>query len=299
MLKISEKFTINYIDSSSFSKFRRCPVAYMLSRLMGLQKRNRFMIAMDYGTDMHKALPYCYDKNDLQIAISTFNESWKARDHGFDEKRNLSTAEQSLINFTNSHCTSCPYEIVNFDIEAPTHDEISLNELPFFQDIGGPLSIAGRIDAPVRWKADESLFALDYKTTSELSERFLKGFENSPQSIMYTLALALTTGERCRGFIVEGIRVSKVKSESTMHPIFIESWTIENFIQQVNEAAESMLEMNEKQEWQHNFAGCGPYSMFGMPGYICPYTDICTSPDPHAVMRLFERVKPFHPFIME
>ena len=163
MIKANEKFDINYIDSSSICSFTRCPAMYMMSRLSGLSKSSNMMMAADYGTDMHEALPYCYGDGSAEKAIEIFTTRWNARNHDFNDKRNLDCAINTIYDFYNSH-KNCPYEIVQFpDIATPTHLNISKNELPFLIDIGGPLPLAGRIDAPVRWKTDNTLWALDYK----------------------------------------------------------------------------------------------------------------------------------------
>ena len=163
MIKANEKFDINYIDSSGICSFTRCPAKYMLSRLSGLSKPSNMMMAADYGTDMHEALPYCYNDGSAEKAIEIFTTRWNARNHDFNDKRNIDCAINTIYDFYNSH-KNCPYKIVQFpDIATPTHLNISKNELPFIIDIGGPLPLAGRIDAPVRWKTDNTLWALDYK----------------------------------------------------------------------------------------------------------------------------------------
>jgi len=163
ILKAKEEFKIDYIDPSSFSCFKRCQVRYLLSRLMALEKPDRSTIALDYGTDMHEALPHCYKMSDLDTAISIFKERWSKRGHEWDDKRNTNCAEASLTEFCSNHSRMCPYEVLELPITAPTNTPISKNEIPFLIDIGGHLPLAGRIDAAVRWKADGTLWALDYK----------------------------------------------------------------------------------------------------------------------------------------
>jgi len=299
MIKANEKFNINYIDASSICNFTRCPAMYMMSRLSGLSKSSNMMMAADYGTDMHEALPYCYDDGSAEKAIEIFTTRWTARNHAFNDKRNLDCAINTIYDFYNSH-KNCPYEIVQFpDIATPTHLNISKNELPFIIDIGGPLPLAGRIDAPVRWKTDNTLWALDYKTSGEVSQRFFNGFENSPQALAYTIALSQLTEERARGFIVEAIRVSKKNAESQMHMVFIKDCQIEHFIRFANNVAEQILECNEKQEWPMNCAACGTYSMFHIPGYSCDFLDVCTNPDKESMMKFYYKNPPWHPFVIE
>lgn len=297
MIKANEKFDINYIDPSGISKFNRCPAAYMFSRLLGLQNQNRTTLAMDYGTDFHEAVPYCYDKNTLDTAIEIFKNKWEKRDHPFDKKRNIQCAKNSLMEFTNSHDGAmCPYEVIKFDIAATTSVTISKNEIPFLTDIGGLLPLAGRIDAPVKWKSDSSIFALDYKTSGEVSPRILANFENCPQALAYTLALSHITGKEVKGLIIELIRVSEKNTQSLMHMVFVQEHQIISFIRFANNTAKRILECNEKQEWPRHCSGCAPYAMFGSPGYPCDYMMICNSPDPEAMYKFYNKHEPFHPF---
>jgi len=173
MIETTEKFNINYIDASGMCDFNRCPAKYFFNRLLGLQLPDANVIALDYGTDMHFALPLAYDNP--EAAIKAFAERWGKRSYGNDDvKRNVARAYASLKDFHNCrNCHVCPYKIEKFpDIKAPTADKISENEVPFLIDIGGPLALAGRIDAPVLWLDDDSWWALDYKTASEISPRY-------------------------------------------------------------------------------------------------------------------------------
>ncbi len=299
MIKADKTFDINYIDASGLCEFNRCPAKYMLSRLMGLQKPERTMLAADYGTDIHEALPYCYSQDTLEQAKAIFKKGWEKRSYEDDDKRNIDCAENTIMDFTNSHCELCPYTIINFDIAAPTQAKVSKNEVPFLIDIGGPLALAGRIDAPVRWNSDSTLWALDYKTSGEVSPRLFSNFENSPQSIAYTLALSQLTGERARGMIIEAIRVSKKNCESQMYLVFVKDHQIADFLEFTNLTASRILLCNEKKEWPTQCSGCATYSMFGHPGYVCDYISICDAPDHHEMFKFFDKRKPFHPFIVD
>ena len=302
MLKTKpNEFTIDYVDNSSICKFNRCPAAYCMSRKMGLVKKERMMIALDYGTDIHEAVPYMYNRETVAKGLKIFRDRWEERGYGFkDDKRNIETAERTLENFANQHIQMCPYEIVQFpDISCPDSDRISENEVAFLIDVGADLCLAGRIDAPVRWKADGSLFALDYKTSSEVSNRFFNNFEGCSQAITYTVALSQLTNETVRGFIVEAIRTSKKNAECQMHMVFIKEHQIRNYLELVKRTAEEILKCNETGEWEQRCTGCAPYSMFGSPGYLCDYTLACDSPNPHDMFKFYDKKEPFNPFKIE
>ncbi len=298
MIHAKEKFDIDYIDSSSICDFNRCPAMYCMSRQMGLNSRSRKRLPMDYGTDMHESLPYMYKREDISTGLQIFTDNWNARGYGITDKaRNIDTAHRSLENFANQHIQLCPYEILNFpNITALDCDRISKNELPFLIDVGADLCLAGRIDAPVEWIADKTLFALDYKTASEVSPRFFKNFDINCQAICYALALSQITGRVARGFIVEAIRTSEKRSESQMHMVFVKEHQMLEHIETIKYTAEEILKCNEKQEWPTRYCGCAPYGMFGSPGYMCDFATICDSPDHDAMMKFYEKKEPFSPF---
>ncbi len=296
MIKTNEKFNINYIDASSYCKFNRCPAMYFFERQVGLRLPDAMTIALDYGTDMHFAFPHAYA--DPELALSCFVARWSKRSYGNeDAKRNVGRAHASLKEFHNCRNEhACPYKVEDFNLEATTADKISNIEVPFIIDIGGPLALAGRIDAPVKWLDDDTWWALDYKTASEISARYFKSFENAPQSVAYTLALAHLTGKHVSGMIIEAVRSSKAKVETSLQLVFVSEVQVKNFIENANNTAEEILFCNEDKMWPQKSSGCSPYSMFGTVGYPCPYLELCNSTDWEAASRFYEKIKPFHPF---
>lgn len=300
MIKVDETFDINYIDASCLSCFVRCPAKYLFERLMGLRQPDAPSIAPDYGTDMHRALPFCYEgSDDCHPAVTEFQRAWDARDYGEDdEKRSTLHAAASITDFAMKHAPDvCPYKILKYPISVKTYDVVSPNEVPFLIDIGGPLPAAGRIDAAVRWNADGSLWALDYKTSREISARYFKNFESSPQACFYTLALSQIANERATGLIIEAIRVSKSNVENQLNFTFIQDCEIESLIRLANRKATEMLELNKMKIWPKQLTSCGPYSMFeGQPGRMCQYHSICTDPDWESAAKYYCKTKPFHPF---
>lgn len=301
MIAVDEQFDITYVDPSGIGEANRCLAKYMFSRLMGLVKADEVIIPLDYGTDMHCALPYCHNgMSGLKRATDEFSAHWNGREHGdIDEKRNKSTAAASLEGFCAQHEPStCPYEIMNLDhIKAPTFDRISPNEVPFLIDIGGPLSLAGRMDAIVIWKADGTVWAMDYKTASEISARYFDSFWNCPQALGYTLAAThLVPDKTVSGMIIDAVRTSKKNVENQMHPIFVREHQLESFIRFANSTAEAILGCNRTKTWPKRCTGCAPYAMFGMPGRVCPFKAICDSPDWKSMLKYYKKKEPFHPF---
>jgi len=299
MIRVDKHFTIDYVDASGLSCFARCPARYLFQRLMGLELPDKSTIAVDYGTDIHRALPHCYKGADnIQTAVEQFTASWSSREHGeSDEKRTTNHAVASLSQFAATHSPDkCPYRILNFPIKAPTATIISPNEIPFLVDIGGDLPAAGRIDVAVEWKTTNDLWVLDYKTSSEISSRYFKNFEGAPQTCLYTLALSQIANRRATGMIIEAIRVSKCNVETQMQMIYVKDEEITAFIRFANRISKAIIACNESKSWPKQLTGCSPYSMFGQPGRQCEYKMICEQSDWTSVLRFYKQTEPFHPF---
>lgn len=301
MITVEEKFDINYIDASSISKFNRCPACYLFERQLGLQPVESSMIAPDFGTAIHRALPYCYDGT-IDKAMEEFRAEWAKLGYTpdkEDDKRNVERAEAMLQNFAlQREGKICPYSILEFPISANTTSEISKNEIPFLIDIGGDLPAAGRIDVAVEWRSTKDLWALDYKTASEISGRYFKSFENAPQSILYTLAMSQIAGRRAKGMIIEAIRVSPKNAELQLNFVYVNDEQISSFLRLANNTAQSIMKCNEAKTWPKNFTGCSSYTMFGQPGSNCPYSSMCIAKEWEPVSRMFIKRAPFTPFEM-
>lgn len=303
MIETSERFDIDYIDPSGLCKCERCPAAYLFSRLMGLSQQDSPRIYLDFGTDIHAAVPYCYDnRNGLETAMEKFSEGWSARKYGEDDKkRNTMRAREMLVDFCETRAPDrCPYKVlpVPSEMTAANADIISPNECPYLIDIGGPLALAGRIDAVVEWNSTGDLWALDYKTASEISARLFTCFHNAPQALAYTLALSVVMNRRAKGLLVEALRVSPKNTETQVNQTFVLDHQLVSFKSFANRVAEDILRYNESGLWPKKSTGCGPYSMFGQPGFYCEYRDICDSPNWRDMIRYYEKREPFHPFKM-
>ncbi len=305
-MRIDKKFNINYVDCSSLDMFSLCPFKFMLSRCLGVTEKDSTRIFLDYGKIIHECLPLCYEQ-ELQTVWDKFNNLWSETSYGDDDdKRNTDTAHLLLENFwLNHYGDACPYEPLKLDItKVETDDIASEGEVPFLIDIGAHYPFAGRIDMPVRLKANNSIYALDYKTSSEVSSRFFDGFENHPQALGYSLALSVLTNEPVDGFIVEAVRVAKTpKRPSTVppnqyHPINVPEHKLKWFIDWANVTSCSIAFCNEEQYWPKKPTGCCPYSMFGMPGFSCRYKTFCNLPEDkwQDHLRFYDYGDPWHPF---
>jgi len=297
-----ETFSISYLDPSGFSKFSRCPAAYMFSRLMGLILPDASRIALDFGTCLHLAVPYCYDAETLDEGCEVFRDAWFSFGYGEDDpKRNTMRGIDTLKNFHQHRCPGkCPYTIQSFpNIESPEGcHRVNDNEIPFLIDVGAVFPMAGRMDFAAKWMIDSKIYAADYKSTSEISGRWQTSFWNSPQTLAYTLAMAHILGETPPGMIVEGLRVSPRNDEVTMFTSDVHPHMLESFIVEFMAAANTIKWMNENHIWPKKCSGCQPYAMFGQPGYQCEYNLICSSSHPESIVTLYQREEPYHPFKM-
>lgn len=302
MIEANKTYSIDYIDQSGMCTCARCPAKYLFQRQMGLVRTDSKRIALDYGTDMHAAFPHCYeeDRHCIDGAMLAFSQGWDKRDYeGNDSKRNKLCARASLAEFHRLHKPSaCPYTFAKFakHITAPTADIVSENEMPFIVDIGADLLFAGRIDAVVRLSLDGSLWAVDYKTSSEISARYFANFENSAQAIGYSRALNLVSLEQVSGLIVEAVRTSDKKVECQLFYAFVGDKQIELFEQQARKTAHEIIMYNEARLWPQRITGCAPYGMFGQPGYVCEYIDICNTHNWEDMAKFYKKTEPFHPF---
>lgn len=176
-------------------------------------------------------------------------------------------------------------------------DAVSPWEVPFAIDIGLDVPLVGRIDGLVRHRDSRKLWGLEWKTTGELSTRFLQSFTNSPQVIAYTLALRIFTGEKVEGFIVEGLRVSKTNAETQSISISVQDFKVDDFISWARFHGRNLLDCERIGNFPKFFSGCNPYPMFGSPGYICDYANLCDVPD-WTALKSFYATGTDRPFIL-
>ncbi len=300
MIQVDEVFDIKYIDASSICTANRCLARYVFSRQMGLRLPESSLIAPEFGTDIHLALPYCYNADNVDAAMAVFEKAWRARSYGEeDKKRNCVRARAMLEDFRIMHSGGrSSYEIIHFPFTAPTQDVVGDNEVPFLIDIGADLPAAGRIDVPVLWKSNGTKWATDYKTASEISGRYFDNFWNAPQTILYTLVLSQLLDERVDGMIIEALRVSHVNAETQMSFVPVQDHEITSFLRLAQNTAHDIVGCNERKTWPKKCTGCGPYGSYGFPSRICEYSDICKCSDWRAGSRIYQKTKPFHPFVI-
>ena len=299
MIHVDQTFEIGFLDASRISRFSRCEAYFLFECLMGLKPQNENDIKLDYGTVMHVVLPEMFT-GDPRKAFEVFDETWKKFPYEEqDDVRNSQRARLSIDGFVKGHAPGqCPYEILSFPFTAPT-ELISRNEIPFLIDVGLQYPLAGRIDMPVRWKATGALWAYDFKTSRELSDRYFDSFWMSPQACVYTIAMNQITQEKVEGFMSEGMRVSKNNVESQIGFVWVHDYHAEKFLEELKELIVRLNAANNQRIWNQNYALCSSYASFGFPCGPCKYKMICDLPDWRDGARFYKQTKPFDPLEMK
>ena len=275
-----------WLSISSLVSFSRCPRKYFYSSGCRLGSPNGPHPALTFGQAIHKAHPQLLigeDKTKIERALKDFSSIWTSEvdAQAQDKKRNINVAYRMLLDFYQGHSNGRSiYELVeppksNLIIAEDTNDF----EVPFAIDIGLRVPLVGRIDALVRHRDSKKLWALEWKTASEVSQRFLEGFQRSPQCLAYCLALRVLTQEPVEGTMVEGLLVSTSRNLTQLIPVPALDHHIENFIKWATLMGGLLLECERLKEFPQHFTGCGPYSQFGMPGFSCEFGNLCDVPD--------------------
>lgn len=295
MIKTKEMFDVRFIDASRLAAVGRCETMFLFRCLMGLRNAEGDTLNLDYGTIMHRILPFMFS-GDTKKPIELFNELWKKFRYGEEDlKRNTALSIRRIMDFVNSHSPeNCPYQITKFEFSSPA-ELISENEIPFLIDIGALYPYCGRIDAAIRWKADMKLWGQEFKTSSELSPRYFDGFWFSPQAVGYTLALSQIIDEMIEGLMYEGMRISKTNIESQIGFVHVNETNIRKFVDEAKLTCARISIANERGEWRQNHSLCSSYASFGFPCRACEYKMLCDSPDWRDSIKFYKRVEPFDP----
>lgn len=264
-----------FLTITTLSKFSRCPRAYFYSQGCGLRTEEH--IALKYGEALHAAFPYAH-LQDIDRAIAAFQTIWE--DQEGDEKRNSTNAILVLHNYMASHAgrksifTLQPPPKGIPEIDGP----VSPWEIPYVLDIGLPVPLMGRVDGLCRHRDTGELWALEYKTTSEMSSRFFGGFVIHPQVIGYTLALR-SYGLDVKGAIVEGILSSKTRQDESSQPFPVSDTMVSDFLTWIRYTGSMLLKCEELKTFPKDVSACTTYPQHGAPGYQCDFLSACTVPN--------------------
>lgn len=295
MIKVKDHFDIKFIDASRLSTISRCETKFVFQCLYGFVLPDSQSLILDYGTIMHRVLPYMYS-GETKEALDVFNSLWIKFGYGEeDEKRNTALSIVRIMDFVNNHTPkNCPYEILKFDFSSPS-ELISENEIPFLIDIGAVYPFCGRIDAGIRHKVLNAKFAYDFKTSAEISPRYFDGFWFSNQAVGYTLALSQLSGEKIEGIVYEAMRVSKTNIENQIGFCYVSDVNIRKFIEEVQLTCARIEAANDAKVWRQSNSSCSSYAGFGFPCRICEYKTLCDSPNWEDAVKFYHVREPFDP----
>lgn len=299
-----EFFTITELDSMA-----RCARKYFYQCGVGLRPAQNEIgqSAMFFGTCIHKAIGAYFASYDVSKAMESFEASWTSSGFLGDDKRNLDTARMMLFSFSSHHPKGgglyTPLRPPETNVEITREDSISDWEIPFAIDLGvtgtdgRSLPLVGRIDGWCRSNNTNEIWLNEFKTTSEMSKRFLEGFKRAPQILGYTLAARTQNWAPIRGVFLEALKVAKTSWDTVIVPIEVPDFELDRFVMWASIQATKILHYEDVGDWPQEPSGCSTYAMFGQPGYFCDYDPLCSVPD-WSTMKSFFRVERHVPFIM-
>lgn len=268
-----------YLSITSLISFSRCPMKYFLSTGQRLRQSIEHP-ALNFGSAIHEAVPLIL-RDDLDGGLEAFDKVWQDGDALGDDKRNSKRARLMMMDL---------YERTRggrglFIPQPPPENRVRLEgdrspyEIPFAVDIGLDVPLVGWIDDSGRHRATNELYGVEIKTSSEISSRFITGFELHPQVLGYALALKTLTGESVKGTFVLALQVAKVKIDTLMHPFDVSDHQLDMFVKWARWQGALLLECEKRGEFTKNICACTPYPMYATPGYQCDYIDLCKVED--------------------
>jgi hypothetical protein len=277
-----------WLSVNDLVNFKRCPrrFFYRTGCLMGVAAGEP---ALAFGEAVHAAFAATY-LNGPAAGYEEFVKLWGNQE--VDDKRNNFTAMRLLQDFHATHC--CEPRL--YDLVPPPSTTVRLSErvsdyeLPFCLDIGLHVPFVGRVDGLCKLRSDNTIWGLEYKTTSELTSRFFQAFELSPQIIAYTMALRTLGLPNLPGFVVTAVRVSKTNSLSMSNHIYVKDHHIDWFIRWAQKTAAEIHWCEENKCFPPDYSGCHPYAGFGSHGYLCDYYQMCQVDDWTTLKDLYPKV---------
>lgn len=291
MIKVDQVFDIKYISPTGLDCFSRCPARFLFSKLMRLNKQDESKLPLVFGKCLHACLHKAYD--DPIEALDIFCKIWQQENVVEDSKRNVSRARDMLLNFYKHHKLIKMYK----PLDPPggaimTLDRYSDYEAPFLLDVGGEYPMYGKIDRLVEWMGQ--IWALDYKTSSQLTANVCESFEVCSQTICYTLGASVLTGSMIKGMFIELLRISDRNDEILIHPIFLKPIWFDSFIRRVIACEKQIKYFNENKVWSKNPCACSSYGQFGVHAYPCEFKMLCEADDWKDQLRYYD-VEDFDP----
>lgn len=303
--------TREFVTITQLATFSRCPRKDFYANGVGLRRipvdGESGSQALFFGTCIHKAIgAYFSSGYSFAKAIEAFRLAWG--DTIGDERRNSETARMMMASFASEHPKGGglyePLPPPSTAIKVADEDKISDWEVPFAIDVGivhpetkKSIPLLGRIDGLCRSRMTGEVMENEYKTSYEVSDRIFSGFKRNPQIVGYTLAGRTGGYPSIRGSYVEILRSSNRQWETQIRPFDVADFELERFVNWARVMGQAVLDCEVKGNWPQWLTGCHPYSMFGIPGYICEYDPLCSVED-WSTMKNFYNVDYHVPFVL-
>ena len=204
-------------DNSMTSAFRRCPLLYYYTHILGKTSKAHAS-ALNYGGLMHVGLKIWYEDRDLEKACQAMlSVEWE---DPIDDFRTRDRCVRKLVDYTEY-----------YGEEENWIDRILLNETPFEISASDGFRYGGKMDLLVLWHGKP--WVMDHKTTARYGSDYFDQFVNSSQMAGYVWAATQLHGEQVAGVIINCIVTHKVPKpiEQQVHrqaimysPEKIEEW---------------------------------------------------------------------------
>ena len=268
-----------WLSPSALTNFRRCKRYYFYAQGCRLSSPDPAP-ALEFGKAMHRGFPYAV-KGDVATAMAEFAKDWNEEEFA-DDKRHTEGAYRIFKDLVERHSgNKALYELVKPPDTRLQTDDTSEYEVPFAIDIGAHIPVFGRADGIGRHRDTGELWAIEFKTTSQLGSWFIGSFVNNPQVLIYTLAISTLTGERIRGGIIEACKVPKGrgKNESMAIPVNVDEDQIDEILNLLYRTCLEIKDCEKAENFPKDYTACTTYPQFGSPGFRCRYERLCSVPD--------------------
>lgn len=296
-----------YLSVSTLLSFARCPRKYFYQKC-GLTSPG-VMLALSYGSAMHKAVPEALITEGVDEAFAAFMSVWEEIEEQLDkedlledDRRNRRTAKNSLIHFIHTHkADKALYRLTPPPDGCLCADEKTSDyEIAWAIDIGLPIPLVGRFDGLCTHRDTGDNWVWEFKTTSRLNAGFFEAHEMNIQNLTYTLAARTLTGLSVKGMMIEGMLVSKTKVDNMTQPVLVQEHHLEANLRWLQTMGSNLLRCEDELQatmdepdfdpagpWLQRFDLCTAYAHFYMSGFRCGYANLCSIPDWRMLVDLY------------
>ncbi len=261
-----------------------------------------------FGEGMHYAVPILHEEefehevSKLIEASEAFHKIWtqEIEDTLSDSKRNWHRALATLRNYRTYHKPGASLYTL---IKPPSTglellEPKSPYEVPFVVDLGLSKPLVGWVDALGEHRDTKELWVIEFKTSSELGQRFGNSWEMNLQTLVYQLGVSQYLPQPVAGCMIEGILVAKVSVNCMTIPIPRSDVLLKSLIEDIKDIDESIKRWEDRALFPKRLSACNPYGHFGQHGYNCDYAPLCACEDWRHLSDLYDQ-EPQRNFLKE